>query len=91
MGREGARDAGDLEHAIILTNWSGPDDVGNPRNFSLQRRTASTLAVTLLAFVSTLAASIYSPAHDDVSKEFNVSAEVAILPLALYNFGLAFG
>ncbi len=74
-----------------LTDWNGPDDPDNPRNFSLSRRICSTIAVTFLAFVSTLAASIYSPGHDQVSRDFRVSNEVAILPLSLYNFGLAFG
>ncbi|RVX73486.1 hypothetical protein B0A52_03128 [Exophiala mesophila] len=72
-------------------DWDGPDDSDNPRNFSLRRRIASTIAVTLLAFVSTLAASIYSPSHVEVSRLLNVSEEVAILPLSLYNVGLAFG
>ncbi|KIW13777.1 hypothetical protein PV08_08968 [Exophiala spinifera] len=74
-----------------VTDWDGPDDPDNPRNFSLRRRTCSTIAVTFLAFVSTLAASIYSPGHDEVSKAFGVSDEVAILPLSLYSCGLAFG
>ncbi|EXJ76123.1 uncharacterized protein A1O5_00631 [Cladophialophora psammophila CBS 110553] len=82
---------GVLQRARTATDWDGPNDPDNPRNFSLRRRISSTLAVTFLAFVSTLAASVYSPAHEDVSRRFGVSEEVAILPLSLYNFGLAFG
>ncbi|KAK4942652.1 hypothetical protein LTR10_017600 [Elasticomyces elasticus] len=84
-------DAPAVHRVATAIVWDGPDDVDNPRNFSLQRRVSSTIAVTFLAFVSTLAASIYSPAHEDVSNQFRVSDEVAILPLSLYNFGLAFG
>jgi len=40
---------------------------------------------------STLAASIYSPAHDAISAEFGVSTTVALLPLSFYNLGMAFG
>lgn len=47
--------------------------------------------MTFLAPVSTLAASIYSPSHAEVSEEFDVTEVVAILPLALCNLGLAFG
>jgi len=72
-------------------DWHGDDDADNPRNFSLKRRIASTAAVTFLAFVSTFSGSIYSPAHDEISSVFHVSDEIAILPLALYNAGLAFG
>lgn len=72
-------------------NWNGKDDPDNPRNYSLTIRVASTIAATLLASVTTLGGSIYSPSHDQVSKAFQVSQEVAILPLSLYNAGLAFG
>ena len=93
MGNEEveAGDAGVLQRSRTAIDWDGPNDPENPRNFSLQRRIASTFAVTFLAFVSTLAGSMYSPAHEDISKLFNVSEEVAILPLSLYNFGMAFG
>lgn len=80
-----------LSRVRTATDWDGPHDPDNPRNFSLRRRVASTIVVTFLAFVSTLAASIYSPAHEEVSRLFGVSDEVAILPLSLYSFGLAFG
>ena len=72
-------------------DWNGIDDPDNPRNFSLLRRVSSTAAVTFLAFVSTLAASIYSPGINGVTQEFAISEEMAILPLSLYNVGLAFG
>lgn len=73
------------------TDWNGVDDPENPRNFSLARRVTATLTYTLLAFVSTFAASIYSPGIDQVKADFDCSDEVAILPLSLYNLGLAFG
>lgn len=72
-------------------DWIGSDDAANPRNFSLGRRVYSTLAVTFLAFVTTFAASIYSAGMSEVAITFDVSEEVAILPLSLYNLGLAFG
>lgn len=72
-------------------DWNGPDDPDNPRNFTRTIRIASTIAATLLASVTTLGGSIYSPSHDEISRVFRVSQEVAILPLSLYNAGLAFG
>jgi len=78
----------DIAHA---KDWYGPDDPGNPRNWSLARAVTSTAAVSFLAFVSTLAASIYSPGHEQVQQEFNVSSTVAILPLSLFNLGMACG
>lgn len=76
---------------VHARDWSGPNDQGNPRNFSLLRRISTTFAVTFLAFVSTFAASVYSPGALDVAKQFNVSEEVALLPLSLYTVGLALG
>ncbi|KAK1813412.1 hypothetical protein LTR12_012202 [Friedmanniomyces endolithicus] len=72
-------------------DWNGTNDPGDPRNFTLLRRIYSTTAVTLLAFVTTFAASIYSPGSSEVARNFSVSDEVAILPLAFYNLGLAAG
>lgn len=72
-------------------DWTGPDDPDNPRNFSLALRVFSITANTALAFVATFAGAIYAPAQDQVQREMQCPAEVAMLPLALYNLGLAFG
>jgi MFS family permease len=75
----------------FATDWTGLDDPDNPRNFHRKTRIYSTVSVTVLAFVTTFAASIYSPGIEGVSAEFNVSHSVAVLPLSLYNLGLAAG
>lgn len=72
-------------------DWNGKDDPENPRNYSLLRKICSTFAYSGLAFVSTLAASLYSSGIDDVKVTFHCSEEVGILPLSLYNLGMAFG
>lgn len=72
-------------------DWTGPDDPDNPRNFSRAWRFFITASVTLLAFVATTAGAIYAPAQDTVEEEFHCSDTVAILPLSMYNWGLAFG
>ena len=72
-------------------DWNGPNDPDNPRNFSLLRRTLSTVSIILLAFTSTFGAAIYSAGIHGVTKEFGVSEEVAILPLSIYTVGLAVG
>jgi len=74
-----------------MSDWTGIDDPDNPRNFHRRTRIYSTVSVTVLAFVTTFAASIYSPGIEGVSAEFNVSHSVAVLPLSLYNLGLAAG
>lgn len=72
-------------------DWAGEDDPANPRNYSLARKCSSTAIYTFLAVVSTMAASVYSPGVEDVKNTFHCSEEIAILPLALYNLGMAFG
>lgn len=91
MARIELRDSDSHPQVASVLDWNGSNDPDNPRNFPLSIRIASTIAATFLAFVSTLAGSMYSPAHTEISRIFAVSQEVAILPLSLYNAGLAFG
>ncbi|KAK5118341.1 hypothetical protein LTR62_002854 [Meristemomyces frigidus] len=75
----------------VPLTWPTKTDPANPRNFSPARKSFSITAVTLLAFVTTFAATIYSPASSQVQHNFDLSDEAAVLPLSLYNLGLAFG
>ncbi|KAH7157244.1 major facilitator superfamily domain-containing protein [Dactylonectria estremocensis] len=85
----------ETQHIIRRMNaasdWTGPDDPDNPRNFPAIVRILSIAIITSLAFVSSFAGAIYAPAQDAVLEEFHQSREVAVLPLSLYNLGLAFG
>jgi multidrug resistance protein len=71
------------------TDWS--KDKTNPRNWTLLRKTTSTLIICAIGFTTTLAASIYSPGHTQVQNAFNTSTTVSLLPLSSYSLGLAFG
>ena len=89
---DGPVDSGESQTRIThARDWISPNDPGNPRNFSLFRRIGSTFAVTFLALVSTFGASIYSAGIQDVTNEFDISEELAILPLSIYTVGLALG
>lgn len=85
----------EIRRAVATINaaydWTGPDDPHNPRNFSYARRIFSTVAITGLATVATVVGAMYAPAQDDVARYFGCSHEVAVLPLSMYNLGLAFG
>ncbi|KAH6609772.1 major facilitator superfamily domain [Trichoderma cornu-damae] len=72
-------------------DWTGPDDPDNPRNFPASVRIFSTIAITMLAMIGTVAGSMYAPAQDAVASSLRCSRLVAVLPLSLYNLGLAFG
>lgn len=73
-------------------DWTGPDDPDNPRNFSAFERLGSIAVLSALAFVSAFGGSIYAPAQEAVMDQYHLSGEVvAVLPLSLYNLGMALG
>lgn len=72
-----------------VVDWAVDPD--NPRTWPVLRKAGTTAIVSGIGFVSTMAASIYSPGHDDVVREFGVSTTVALLPLSFYNLGMAAG
>ncbi|KAF9889808.1 hypothetical protein FE257_006898 [Aspergillus nanangensis] len=63
----------------------------NPRDWPLRRKILSTLVICSIGFTTTLGASIYTPGHEQVKREFGVSTTVSLLPLSAYSLGLAFG
>lgn len=67
-----------------LVEFDGPDDVGNPKNWSRRKRWAITVAMGLMTFVVTFASSIFSVAIDAVSLEYHVSPVVATLGVSLF-------
>jgi MFS family permease len=80
-----------IRRANAAYDWTGPDDPDNPRNFSAARRLFSVAAISSLAFTSSFAGAIYAPAADAVGAEFHQNYLVSVLPLSLYNLGMAFG
>ena len=74
---------------VVAINWA--NDPANPRCWSLRRKIAATAVVSGIGFVTTLAATIYTPGHDQVSAQFGVSTTVSLLPLSFYNLGMALG
>lgn len=74
-----------------LDDWAGPLDPDNPRNFPLSIRIFSIVSTTTLAFVSSFSGTIYAPAQDDVMTALSCTYEASLLPLSLFNLGLAIG
>jgi multidrug resistance protein len=66
-------------------------DAENPKNWSAHLKAWITLQLGLLAFVGSLGSSIVSPTFDVLTGEFGISREVAVLAVALYILGFAFG
>ncbi|KAI1324962.1 MFS multidrug transporter-like protein [Xylariaceae sp. FL0255] len=77
--------------ANALTDWDGPKDPGNPKNWSMGSRIYHTMLPALYGFSVSLGTSVYSSGVSAVSEEFDVSLTVAIVPLSLYALGLGLG
>jgi MFS family permease len=72
-------------------DWTSPSDPSNPRNFSLLTKTLSIATITSLAWSSCFAGAIYAPAQTAVSHDFHTNRLLTVLPLSLYNLGMACG
>jgi len=74
-----------------LVEFDGPDDPGNPRNWSRRKRWYITMSLGSMTFVVTFASSIFSVALKPVSEEYHVSMVVSTLGVSLFLLGFVFG
>ncbi|KAK6336528.1 hypothetical protein TWF696_002078 [Orbilia brochopaga] len=75
----------------VALDWDGPSDPDNPRNWPFVDRVFHTIPPALFSFVVTFASPVYTTALQQVQNEFNVSLEVAIVPLTTHTIGFALG
>ncbi|TVY39814.1 Polyamine transporter [Lachnellula subtilissima] len=76
---------------IDQLDWDSPEDPGNPQLWSTWKKVFHTAIPALIGFVLTVGTSSYVPALALVMKKFDVSREVAVLPLSLYTLGFCLG
>ena len=74
-----------------LVEFSGPADLGNPKNWSYRKRWAITISMGLMTFVVTFSSSIFSVAIEPVSQEYHCSTVVATLGVSLFLLGFVTG
>ena len=67
-----------------LVEFDGPDDPGNPMNWSRTKKWTVTLVMAFLTFVITFASSVFSTATYVTALEFGVSDEVMTLGTSLF-------
>ena len=72
-------------------DWNGPDDPENPLKWPRWKKAYHTFIPAAIAFVCTLASSIYTPGRESLMAEFSVTAEVSLFPYVFYVLGLASG
>ena len=68
-----------------------PGDVANPHNWSTMRRGTATFSAVLLVMNATFASSAPSGCLPSLSREFNISAEVASLTITMFLLGYCAG
>ncbi|PVI05498.1 MFS general substrate transporter [Periconia macrospinosa] len=74
-----------------LVEFDGPDDSGNPKNWTTKRRWAITIMMGLLVFTVTFASSIFSVNIGVVEELFGTTKVTATLGVALFVLGFVFG
>lgn len=65
-------------------DFEGPDDPGNPKNWTTKRRWAITLSMGSLVFTVTFASSIFSVNIGVVKELFDVSTVTSTLGVSLF-------
>ncbi|PSN74708.1 MFS general substrate transporter [Corynespora cassiicola Philippines] len=63
----------------------------NARNWTAWRKAYTTLIVSAIGFVSSIATSIYASGSDHLANDFRISPTLSLVPLSTYALGMAFG
>ncbi|KAF2100462.1 MFS general substrate transporter [Rhizodiscina lignyota] len=74
-----------------LIEWDGPDDPGNPMNWSTGKKMAITMAMGAITCCVTFASSVFSAATGPTAQKFHVSPLVMVLATSLFVLGFSFG
>ncbi|KAJ5724773.1 hypothetical protein N7493_006501 [Penicillium malachiteum] len=69
----------------------GPDDIENPRNWSMRRRAGITISAVMMVMNATFASSAPSGCFTSVSEHFEISTEVAGLTITVFLLGYCAG
>ena len=68
----------------FLVDFDGPNDPGNPKNWTPKRRWCITISMGLMVFTVTFASSIFSVNIGVIVEKFDVSLVTATLGVALF-------
>lgn len=75
-----------------IVDWDGPDDPGNPVNFSTGSKILNVGIISALTFVTPLASSMFAPGVPQLMAEFNSDNNLlADFVISVYVLGFAVG
>jgi multidrug resistance protein len=76
----------------LQVTWEGPNDVQNPRNWSLRKRWTTTLTIACFTLLSPLTSTMISPAVNAIGTDLHDGNAVHLeLTLSIFLLGLGFG
>lgn len=81
----------DATPPTVLVNFDGNDDPYLPMNWPLWKKVRTTFLYGFTTCWITFASAVYSAALEQVSKEFQISTEVAASGVSLIVFGFGLG
>ena len=78
-------------NADVIVDFDGPDDPYRPLNWPFTKKVITTALYGFTTMGSTWASSVYSPAVDQISKQYHVGTEVSLLGLSVFLCGFGLG
>jgi hypothetical protein len=89
---EKSRTGKSLKRDPTLVDWEGPDDIENPKNWSIKRKWAATFVVSAFTFISPVSSSMVAPALSKVAEDFHITNETeTALVLSIFVLAYAIG
>ncbi|KIJ49828.1 hypothetical protein M422DRAFT_27552 [Sphaerobolus stellatus SS14] len=77
---------------VVIVTWDGPDDPGNPKNWSKGKKWAATFVVSSYTFISPISSSMMAPAVPEISRQFGVTNTVVqSMLVSIFILSYAFG
>ncbi|KAI0315926.1 MFS polyamine transporter [Amylostereum chailletii] len=74
---------------VLVVDWDGADDPGNPRNWTSVKKWRSALIVSAFTFISPVSSSMIAPCSQQIADEFGITNS-AILAMTTSVFVLAY-
>ena len=76
---------------MIQVTWNGPNDTGNPKNWSIKTKIACTLTISMTGLASIMMSSMMAPALPLVGTELHMDTFVQPeMALSVYVLAIAF-
>ncbi|KAJ5465293.1 uncharacterized protein N7458_000979 [Penicillium daleae] len=76
---------------VLTTDWDGPNDPKNPKNFPPWRKWVMVFTVSFSSLCVTCTSALYSSIYGQITDQFHISELAATVGLSLFIFGMGVG